>query len=84
MKFKEKLSSELKDILLACTTKQQRKEIATQNGVSKHTLMAIMRGDRFVNENNQKCIIELLKVAVSNAKNMDKTLMDYFVHLSVQ
>ena len=84
MTFTDKISPELKDILLACTTKKQRDEVAERFGVSKHTLVAIMLGERYVNDNNQQCIIELLRLAMANAKKMDKTLMDYFLDLATK
>ena len=78
MKYSQTISDELKDILKSCTTVAQRKEVAESNGLSIHTLNSIITGNRKITTKNNKCISELLRVAICNAKEMHFSLLDYY------
>lgn len=78
MKFNKTISKELKDILIACTSVEQRKIVGNKHKVSIHTINSLLEGKRKVNKNNQKCIIELLRMSIQNARDMHYSLMDYY------
>lgn len=78
MKYQEKISPELKKVLLATTNKVQRLEVAERNNVSIHTLNSVLQGKRKVTENNKQCITELTKVAIANANKYNQSLMNYY------
>lgn len=78
MKFNKTISPELRSILKACTTVQQRNDIAHVHGFSPYTLMAVLNGKRNITETNKSCIIDLLELAVYNAKEYNQTLVQYY------
>lgn len=78
MKYTKIISPELKDILKSCTSVDQRKEVASKHEISIHTLNSVIEGKRKVNLNNQKCITELLRLSIINARSMHSSLLDYY------
>ncbi len=78
MKFNKTISPELRSILKACTTVQQRNDIAHIHGISPYTLMAVLNGKRDITETNKSCIIDLLELAINNAKEFNQTLVQYY------
>jgi len=81
MKYTKTISPELKNILKSCTTVDQRKLTASKHQISIHTLNSVIEGKRKVNLNNQKCITELMRIAVANARDMHTSLLDYYKDL---
>jgi len=81
MKYTKTISTELKDILKSCTSVEQRKLTASKHQISIHTLNSVIEGKRKVNLNNQKCITELMRIAVANARDMHTSLLDYYKDL---
>ncbi len=81
MKYTKTISPELKDILKSCTSVEQRKLTASKHQISIHTLNSVIEGKRKVNLNNQKCITELMRIAVANARDMHTSLLDYYKDL---
>jgi len=81
MKYTKTISPELKDILKSCTSVEQRKLTASKHQTSIHTLNSVIEGKRKVNLNNQKCITELMRIAVANARDMHTSLLDYYKDL---
>jgi len=81
MKYTKTISTELKDILKSCTTVDQRKLTAIKHEISIHTLNSVIEGKRKVNLNNQKCITELMRIAVANARGMHTSLLNYYQDL---
>lgn len=78
MKYSKNISIELKEILKSCTTVAQRKEVAESNGLSIHTLNSIITGNRKITTKNNKCLTDLLRIAINNAKEMHFSLLDYY------
>lgn len=77
MKFKSLLSSQMKSIILSTTTKSERKEVAEKNGYSEHTLNSIIRGDRNINSKNEDLMLDLIRLSITKAKTMEKSLINY-------
>jgi hypothetical protein len=78
MTFNKTISTELRDILKACTNKQERLRVAEKTGVSIHTLNSVIEGKRKITENNKPCIIDLLCISIKKAKDMRLSLLDYY------
>ena len=81
MKYSKTISPELKDIIKSCTSVEQRKEAASKHSISIHTLNSVIEGKRKVNLNNQRCITELLRISIKNARDMNYSLLDYYQEL---
>ena len=78
MTFNKTISPELRSILKACTSVQQRYDIAHIHGISPYTLMAVVNGKRDITETNKSCIIDLLELSIKNAKEFNQTLVQYY------
>lgn len=78
MTFNKKISTELRDILKACTSKQERLRVAEKRGVSIHTLNSVIEGKRKITENNKPCVIDLLSISINKAKDMRLSLLEYY------
>lgn len=78
MKYNERISPPMKRLLKTCTTIDQRKEVASQNNISIHTLNSIIEGKRKITDFNQKSLIDLLRVSIANAKSMSMSLTKYW------
>lgn len=78
MTFNKTISPELRSILKACTSVQQRYDIAHIHGISPYTLMAVLNGKRDITETNKSCIIDLLELAIKNAKEFNQSLIEYY------
>lgn len=78
MKFENKISKELRDILKCCTSIPERRRIADKHNISIHTLNSVLEGKRNITFNNHDAILELLAQAISNAKSFHMSLLDYF------
>jgi len=77
MKFKSKLSNQMKDIIMSTTTKVERRDVAEKNGYSEHTLESIIRGQRNINTNNEGLVLEVIRLSVAKAKIMETSLLNY-------
>ena len=78
MTFDKTISPELRNILKSCTTVQQRTDLAHIHSISPHTLMAVINGKRNIVETNKSCIIDLLELAIKNAKEFNQSLIEYY------
>lgn len=78
MIFNKNITPELKGIIKACTTVNDRFRIAEKHEFSIHTLNSLVEGNRNINDNNKGCVIDLVSAAIENAKKMDLTLLDYY------
>ena len=81
MTFNEKISAELRDIIYACTNKQERLKVAEKRGVSIHTLKSVIQGKRKITDTNKPCITDLLSISINKAKNMRLSLLEYYQDL---
>ena len=78
MTFNKTISTELRDILKACTNKQERLKVAEKRGVSIHTLNSVIEGKRNITKNNKPCVIDLLSISINKAKDMRLSLLEYY------
>ncbi len=78
MTFDKTISKELRDILKACTNKQERLKVAEKRGVSIHTLNSVIEGKRNITERNKPCVIDLLSISINKAKDMRLSLLDFY------
>ncbi len=78
MQFKEIISKELRDILKSCTTVSQRKQIAESNKISIHTLNSVLEGKRKISHKTKKCLLDLVRMAIWNSRNMKMSLLEYY------
>lgn len=78
MTFNKTISTELRDILKACTSKKERLKVAEKRGVSIHTLNSVIEGKRNITENNKPCVIDLLSISINKSKDMRLSLLEYY------
>jgi len=81
MKFEKQISPELRNILKACTTVNQRKDVASINGMSMHTLNAMINGQRSITDSTKQSLIDLVSLSLDNAKSFNLTLTEYYLKL---
>ena len=81
MKFEKQISPELRNILKACTTIQQRKDVASQNGMSLHTFNAMINGQRSITDSTKQSLIDLVSLSLDNAKSFNLSLTEYYLKL---
>jgi plasmid maintenance system antidote protein VapI len=81
MKFEKQISPELRNILKACTTVNQREDVASINGMSMHTLNAMINGQRSITDSTKQSLIDLVSLSLDNAKSFNLTLTDYYLKL---
>ena len=77
MRFKSKLSNQMRNIIMSTTTKAERRDVAEKNGYSEHTLNSIIRGERNINAKNEDLILDLIRLSVAKAKIMETSLLNY-------
>ena len=81
MKFEKQISPELRNILKACTTVKQREDVASINGMSMHTLNAMINGQRSITDSTKQSLIDLVSLSLDNAKSFNLTLTEYYLQL---
>ena len=81
MKFEKQISPELRNILKACTTVNQREDVASINGMSMHTLNAMINGQRSITDSTKQSLIDLVSLSLDNAKSFNLTLTEYYLQL---
>jgi hypothetical protein len=82
MKFEKRISPQLRNILKACTTPKQRERVADSHELSMHTFNAMLNGQRPITEITKECLINLVGVAINNAKEMDLSLTEYYLNIN--
>jgi len=78
MKFKQRTSPQLRRVIKACTTREQRENVANNHKFSIHTLNSLIEGNKNILDSNRYCISELLEIAIQNANKMGISLMKYY------
>tara|TARA_R110002153_G_scaffold140086_2_gene291089 strand:+ start:616 stop:864 length:249 start_codon:yes stop_codon:yes gene_type:complete len=81
MKFEKQISPELRNILKACTTVKQREDVASINGMSMHTLNAMINGQRSITDSTRQSLIDLVSLSLDNAKSFNLSLTEYYLQL---
>ena len=81
MKFEKQISPELRNILKACTTVNQREDVASINEMSMHTLNAMINGQRSITDSTKQSLIDLVSLSLDNAKSFNLTLTEYYLQL---
>tara|TARA_R110000782_G_scaffold5503_3_gene19054 strand:- start:275 stop:523 length:249 start_codon:yes stop_codon:yes gene_type:complete len=81
MKFEKQISPELRNILKACTTVKQREDVASINGMSMHTLNAMINGQRSITNSTKQSLIDLVSLSLDNAKSFNLSLTEYYLQL---
>jgi plasmid maintenance system antidote protein VapI len=81
MKFEKQISPELRNILKACTTVNQREDVASINGMSMHTLNAMINGQRSITDSTKQSLIDLVSLSLDNAKSFNLSLTEYYLQL---
>jgi plasmid maintenance system antidote protein VapI len=81
MKFEKQISPELRNILKACTTVQQRQDVASQNGMSLHTFNAMINGQRSITDSTKQGLIDLVSLSLDNANQFNLSLTEYYLKL---
>jgi len=81
MVFEKQISPGLRNILKACTTVQQRQDLASQNEMSMHTLNALINGQRSVTDGTKQVLIDLVGLSLTNAKSFNLSLTKYYLQL---
>ena len=81
MKFEKQISPELRNILKACTTVQQREDVASQNGMSLHTFNAMINGQRSITDSTKQGLIDLVSLSLDNANQFNLSLTEYYLKL---
>ena len=81
MKFEKQISPELRNILKACTTVNQREDVASINGMSMHTLNAMINGQRSITDSTKQSLVDLVGLSLDNAKSFNLSLTEYYLQL---